>query len=555
MADAIRLKIFVTGAASLALFAVAGPIANAYDTPDLEWPLRILAIATFGQSVMILWATIFEALGRISVYLRVVVAESALEATGSIVIVLLGTGATGAMVGRAAAYTFAAGFGLALVARTVGRSIRPRRGGHGHARRILGYGSAIVIVDGAFTIFSQIDVILIGAILSVSAVGLFEAAYRLAGLLYFIGMPIRSAVAPRLARGEGGPDHVALERTLRYVVLAQGVILAPLIVWAEPLTRIAFGTDYLESAEVLRALAPFALLAAISPLLAGTANYLGAARRRMPIALVTLAVNAAIDVALLEQIGIVAAAIGTDVAYVIYVAAHLHLCRDLAGLRLRPLVPPLAGSMSAALVMGLVLLAFGTGADLAIPLVVIGGALGTAAYVAVLLVTGRSPARSARRSGGGCAPRARRLAGRRVLDDRRQALADPDAERRQPVAAAPPAQLVGERAEQPGARAAERVADRDGAAVDVQLVVVDAQLAHGCEHLRGEGLVELDQVDVLDPKSGTVERLARRGHRADAHVGGVDARRRRSPRCGPAARGRARSRARRSPAPGRRRRR
>jgi O-antigen/teichoic acid export membrane protein len=160
-------------------------------------------------------------------------------------------------------------------------------------------------------------------------------------------------------------------------------------VWAEPLTQIAFGSDYAESAEVLRALAPFALLAAISPLLAGAANYLGAARRRVPIALATLAVNAAIDAALLEPLGIVAAAIGTDVAYAIYVGAHLHLCRDLAGLRLRPLIPPLAGSLSAALVMGLVLLAFGTGADLAIPLVVIGGALGTAAYVAVLLATGQ----------------------------------------------------------------------------------------------------------------------------------------------------------------------
>ena len=39
--------------------------------------------------------------------------------------------------------------------------------------------------------------------------------------------------------------------------------------------------------------------------------------------------------------------------------------------------------------MGLVLLAFGTGADLAIPLVVIGGALGTVAYGAVLLATGQ----------------------------------------------------------------------------------------------------------------------------------------------------------------------
>jgi O-antigen/teichoic acid export membrane protein len=388
VADATRLKLFVTGAASVALVALAGPIANAYGTSDLAWPLRIMAIATFGQSVMIMWATIFEAFGRNSVYLRVVMAESALETTASILIVLLGTGATGAMAGRAAAYMFAAGFGFVLVARTLRRSIRPRRHGHGHARRILGYGWALVIVDGAFTVFGQIDVLLIGAILSVSAVGHFQAAYTLAGFLFFIGQPIRSAVAPRLARGERGPDREALERTLRYVVLAQGVILAPLIVWAEPLTRIAFGTDYAESADVLRALAPFALLAAISPLLAGAANYLGAARRRVPIALVTLAVNTAIDAALLSPLGIVAGAIGTDVAYVIYVGAHLHLCRDVAGLRLRPLVVPLVGSLSAALVMGLVLLAFGTGADLAIPLVVIGGALGTAAYVAVLLGTG-----------------------------------------------------------------------------------------------------------------------------------------------------------------------
>jgi O-antigen/teichoic acid export membrane protein len=389
VADATRLKLIVTGAASVALIALAVPIANAYGTSDLAWPLRIMAIATFGQSVMIMWATIFEAFGRNSVYLRVVVAESALETTASILIVLLGTGATGAMAGRAAAYMFAAGFGFVLVARTLGRSIRPRRGGHGHARRILGYGWALVIVDGAFTIFSQIDILLIGAILSVTAVGHFQAAYTLAGFLFFIGQPIRSAVAPRLARGERGPDREALERTLRYVVLAQGVILAPLIVWAEPLTRIAFGTDYAESADVLRALAPFALLAAISPLLAGAANYLGAARRRVPIALVTLAVNAGIDAALLGPLGIVAGAIGTDVAYAIYVGAHLHLCRDVAGLRLRPLVAPLVGSLSAALVMGLVLLAFGTGADLAIPLVVIGGALGTAAYVAVLLGSGQ----------------------------------------------------------------------------------------------------------------------------------------------------------------------
>src|SRR3954471_19845161 len=186
VSDAFRLKLVVGGLSSVGLIVLADPIASAYGAPGLAWPLRILALAAFGQSLMLFWATIFEALGRISVYLRVVVAESALETGLSIAIVLFGTGATGAMAGRTAAYAFAAGYGLALLTRTLGRSVRPRRAGHGHARRIAVYGSALMIVDGAFTLFSTIDVLLIGAILSVSAVGLFQAAYMLAGLLYVI---------------------------------------------------------------------------------------------------------------------------------------------------------------------------------------------------------------------------------------------------------------------------------------------------------------------------------------------------------------------------------
>jgi len=170
------------------------------------------------------------------------------------------------------------------------------------------------------------------------------------------------------------------------MVLVQGIVLAPLIVWAEPLTRIALGTEYLGSVDTLRALAPFALLTTVSPLLAGAANYLGAAARRVPIAIAAVVVNAAIDVALLGQIGIVAAAIGTDVAYALYVAAHLRLCQDVAGLRLRPLVAPFLGSLAAAGGMALVLLIFGTG-KIPVVLVVVGAALGTAVYAGILVVT------------------------------------------------------------------------------------------------------------------------------------------------------------------------
>ena len=55
---------------------------------------------------------------------------------------------------------------------------------------------------------------------------------------------------------------------------------------------------------------------------------------------------------------------------------------------------------------------------------------------------------------------------------------------------------------------ADRVADGDGAAVDVDLGRIEAQLAHHAERLGGEGLVGLDQVEVADLPAGLLQRLA-----------------------------------------------
>ena len=84
------------------------------------------------------------------------------------------------------------------------------------------------------------------------------------------------------------------------------------------------------------------------------------------------------------------------------------------------------------------------------------------------------------------------------FEDRRQALADADAHGGDAVPAAAAAQLADEGAGEAGAGAAERVAEGDRAAVDVELLLVDAELAGAGEDLGGEGLVELDQVDLVE---------------------------------------------------------
>src|SRR5882724_4258511 len=61
---------------------------------------------------------------------------------------------------------------------------------------------------------------------------------------------------------------------------------------------------------------------------------------------------------------------------------------------------------------------------------------------------------------------------------------------------------------QPGSAGPERMADGDGAAVDVDLVQADAGFALPGQHDAGERLVHLEQVDVADGQPGLAEYLA-----------------------------------------------
>src|SRR5262245_1565947 len=85
-----------------------------------------------------------------------------------------------------------------------------------------------------------------------------------------------------------------------------------------------------------------------------------------------------------------------------------------------------------------------------------------------------------------------------ALDDHRHALAAADAHALHAVARTGLVHAVEERGHDARAGHAERVAERDRAAVHVELPPGDVQLFGRRHHLRGEGLVDLDEIDVVD---------------------------------------------------------
>jgi O-antigen/teichoic acid export membrane protein len=389
LGDALRMKLLAAVPICAALALLAGPIARAFDTPEAAWPLRGMSIVVLTQGLFLFMTGAFEALGRISINLRIVAAESVVEGTAMILLVALGAGATGAAFGRAIGYSVGAGIAIAFVWRVVGR---PRTGDTQvsglRPRDIARYAGALLIIDGIFRLFSQIDVLLIGALLNGGrAVGLFEIPMLLAWFLHYPAGAIASAVAPRLAHREDRPPDLAMfARSLRYIVAFQGIFLAPIVVWAEPILVHLLGAKYRDSAEVLRALAPFILLAGPAMLVSVGVNYLGEARRRIPLVLVMFAANIGIDVALLREIGIVAGAIGNDVAYAIWVPGHMWILHRVLGLELRPQVLVLVrATASAAVAAGPLLL---IGPDVGIVVLVLGGALACVIYLVALRLSG-----------------------------------------------------------------------------------------------------------------------------------------------------------------------
>ena len=254
-------------------------------------------------------------------------------------------------------------------------------------REFMNYAGAMLIVTGAGSLFSYLDMLLIGAFLTTAAVGLYSAPLRLIALVQYPARALAQGVAPRMARHPDDPPNIAaLERAIGYVVILQAGVVAFLALWADPIVSLLLGSEFSESAEVLRALGPFIFMTAVGSLLTSPLNYAGEGRRRIPISIATVVLNVAIDLVLIPEMGILGAAVGTDVAYALYGGSHLWLCHRLLGLPLRPLAATAARAFVAAGAMAAVLALVGTGSLSPLQWLV-GLPVAGAAFVAALLAT------------------------------------------------------------------------------------------------------------------------------------------------------------------------
>jgi O-antigen/teichoic acid export membrane protein len=388
-AVALRAALPIAVVLGLAVVAAAGAVAQAYGFPALGWPLRWAGLAIIAACALRILqaATVGLSGGRVAGAL--VIGEAGLELVATVGFVVAGAGVSGAAAARPVAYAVAAALGAGLVLAT-GRRRRARmRTGQDHdldARelaRSTGGASATGLVWAAVV---PVQAILIGALSGAPAVGSLGAEVRLLTPIASISAAAALVYVRRAAAGVR--DHRSeARRTLKWSIVASGLLVAPSIVWASPISAGLLGADHPGAAAILRWLAVYAFAAgpiAVLSVIDGS-RVSGAAGSAL--VLVALGYSALVGYAAILTFGVVGGAMTVDGLALAVLAVHLLASSTQIVFDRRAALLTASRTALAAAAMAAVLLAAGT-ERLSTVGWLAGAVGGVAAFAAVLLVAG-----------------------------------------------------------------------------------------------------------------------------------------------------------------------
>lgn len=335
-------------------------IASLIGEPDLV-PFLLLGSAfivcntlfSFGQLTL----QGFEEIERSSI---VTVLKSTSRLLLVVVIVLLGYNAVGALVGYILSFALAAVVSLSLVFKQ-GISL-PKAASieSGLRRRIAEYTLPLTATKSADVLDRRVDTILIGFF-----VGPIGVAYYTIGkqIVQFIETPMSAlgfTLSPTLGsqKASGNADTAA---RIYEMALSNGLLLyipaaAGLILVAEPVVELVFGTDYSGAIPVVQVFGIYAVALSITKVTSHGLDYLGRARARAIVKGVTAVLNLLLNLLLIPWIGVIGAAIATVITYSLYALFNVYIMHVELELRVRWLVWKLGQAIAVTAVMSTVVL-------------------------------------------------------------------------------------------------------------------------------------------------------------------------------------------------------
>lgn len=311
---------------------------------------------------------IFNATERSDLLARSLVVQRVSTAALGIAALAAGYG----LVTVAALYSVGSALGYAVAVASLKRHVGvPRRTIEPRGwRRLIAISFPFAIQDVFTAMLFKLDAVLLSVIAAEAAVGRYGAAYRLLEATMFIGWALNGAFVAMFAYLGRDTDPTIgsiFQRSVKFALVVLVPVAVIMGVLAKPIVSIAFGSEFEAAAGALRLLAPVVVGLCLVTLCSSLIVTRRSPRTMIRITAPMVAVNVALNLALIPSLEDRGAALAMLVTEALFVAVAIRVAADeVGGLRWASLVaaPLLAGgamAVSMLLLAGLPLVALAAG--------------------------------------------------------------------------------------------------------------------------------------------------------------------------------------------------
>jgi O-antigen/teichoic acid export membrane protein len=298
------------------------------------------AAAALGGSILA-----FELFGGVMLGLHLrntYIAVQALESLGALgltalLLLAIAPSAAGYLVAAALAYAGSTIVGGAAVRRHLG-PIRPAYS-RSFAREALGMGLRGQVGNVLQYLSLRLDLILVAALLDLTSAGIYFVAVRVSEVVTQVANSAAAFLFPQVAAQTERQSTQVTEQVTRLTILtvvAGGFVLGLL---AEPLLRIAFGSEFVAGVGAVRLTLLAMLPLTVTRLLSGDLKGRGRPGLVSWAALAGLFATVSLDLLLIPWLGIVGAALASLLSYTAVAVVMLVAYRRITGSRTLALLP------------------------------------------------------------------------------------------------------------------------------------------------------------------------------------------------------------------------
>ncbi|MBI4154249.1 flippase [Candidatus Woesearchaeota archaeon] len=318
------------------VFALADFLSINYFRAAASLPLKIIA-ASFAISGFIAMQYVFQGLEKIRHYAVIEPVRTGLTLAAAVP--LIGLGITGV----AYAYLFAAIATSILIFGMVTRvfpfmSVKSRVSKK-LAKRLVMFSFPVFFTAVGGTVLVYTDTLLITLFLSVSDVGLYQAALPTSQLLWVLVGSVSVVLLPMVSSLYAKKEYKSLENIVSLTTKFSFIAIMPFIIiimaFPDLVISLLFGGAYLAAAPALQVLALTSLFYALFAIASSSLLGVGRPEVNMKIVSVIAVVDVVLNIIFIPVLGITGAALTTLLSYIIGTLLSIKYLRQSIKFRLR----------------------------------------------------------------------------------------------------------------------------------------------------------------------------------------------------------------------------